>query len=54
MQHWLTDLIRTLLDDLDRIEGEIRKVHVPLSYSDELYNLRMHLALIRDNANRKG
>ena len=50
----LTDSFdQTLLDDLDRIEKEIRKVHVPLSYSDELYNLRMHLALIRDNVNRK-
>jgi TRAP transporter TAXI family solute receptor len=50
----ITDGIdQALLDDLDRIEKEIRKVHVPLSYSDELYNLRMHLALTRDNVNRK-
>lgn len=49
----ITDGIdQALLDDLDRIEKEIKKVHVPLSYSDELYNLRMHLALIRDNVNR--
>ena len=40
------------LDELDRIESEIRKVHVPLSYSDELYNLRMHLVLIRESAER--
>ena len=40
------------LDELDRIEAEIRKVHVPLSYSDELYNLRMHLVLIRESAER--
>lgn len=39
----------SLLDDLGRIEAEIRKVHVPLSYADELYNLRMHLALIRES-----
>jgi len=45
---------QTLLDDLDRIEADIRKIHVPLSYSDELYNLRMHLALIRDNVSKKG
>ena len=44
---------QTLLDELDRIENEIRKVHVPLSYADELYSLRMHVALIRDNAGRK-
>ena len=38
----------TLLGDLDRIESEIRKVHVPLSYAQELYDLRLHLALVRD------
>ncbi len=38
----------TLLDDLNRIESEIRKVHVPLSYAQELYDLRLHLALVRD------
>lgn len=41
-----------LLNDLDRIENEIRKVHVPLSYADELYNLRMHLRLIREFAEK--
>jgi len=40
------------LDELARIETEIRKIHVPLSYADELYNLRMHLSLIRDSAER--
>ncbi|RLL52694.1 TAXI family TRAP transporter solute-binding subunit [Mariprofundus sp. EBB-1] len=34
--------------DLDRIEMEIRKVKVPLSYAEELYDLRLHLALVRD------
>ncbi|ATX82998.1 TRAP transporter solute receptor, TAXI family [Mariprofundus ferrinatatus] len=43
---------QALLDDLDRIDREIRKVHVPLSYSDELYNLRMHLSLIRKSVKR--
>jgi len=37
-----------LLVDLDRIEMEIRKVKVPLSYAEELYDLRLHLALVRD------
>jgi len=37
-----------LLIDLDRIEMEIRKVKVPLSYAEELYGLRLHLALVRD------
>jgi len=44
----------TLIDELDRIENEIRKVHVPLSYADELYSLRLHLALIRDSVVKKG
>jgi len=38
----------SLLLDLDRIEMEIRKVKVPLSYAEELYDLRLHLALVRD------
>ncbi|PCI43675.1 MAG: C4-dicarboxylate ABC transporter substrate-binding protein [Proteobacteria bacterium] len=48
------ELDQTLFAELDRIENEIRKVQVPLSYADELYSLRMHLALIRDSAIRKG
>jgi len=39
---------QALLDDLERIETEIRKVHVPLSYAQELYDLRLHLALVRE------
>jgi len=34
-------------DALDRIESEVVQVNVPLSYSDQLYNLRMHIALLR-------
>jgi len=37
-----------LLDDIERIEMEIRKVQVPLSYAQELYDLRLHLALMRE------
>jgi len=43
---------QALLDDLERIESEIRKVHVPLSYAEELYDLRLHVALIRDQAEK--
>lgn len=43
---------QALLDELESIESEIRKVHVPLSYADELYSLRMHLALIRKSAEK--
>jgi len=45
--------VARLIDDLNRIESEIRKVHVPLSYAEELYSLRQHLALVRDLARLK-
>lgn len=34
--------------ELDRVEQEIAKVHVPLSYADQLYALRVHLELVRE------
>jgi hypothetical protein len=37
--------------ELDRIEQEIAKVHVPLSYADQLYALRVHLELVREKLN---
>jgi len=43
----------SLLTDLERIETEIRKVHVPLSYAEELYDLRLHLALVREQVEKK-
>ena len=36
------------LAELDRIERDVTKVSVPLSFHDELYALRMHLGLVRD------
>jgi len=54
IDHALADeLDPELLAELDRIESDIRKVHVPLSYADELYNLRLHLSLIRESAEKK-
>jgi len=47
------DFKPSLLSDLDRIEAEVKKVHVPLSYAEELYDLRLHLALVRDQAERR-
>jgi len=47
------DFKPSLLSDLNRIEAEIKKVHVPLSYAEELYDLRLHLALVRDQAERR-
>jgi TRAP transporter TAXI family solute receptor len=37
-----------LLQKLDGLEEEVRKVNVPLSYADELYSLRLHIGLVRD------
>jgi TRAP transporter TAXI family solute receptor len=36
-----------LLQRLDAIEEDVQKVKVPLSYSDELYNLRLHIGMLR-------
>lgn len=38
-----------ILAALDHIDAEVKKTHVPLSYADELYNLRLHIKMIRDN-----
>jgi len=37
-----------LLQRLDELEEEVRKVSVPLSYADELYSLRLHIGLVRN------
>ena len=37
-----------LRHELDKLEEDVRKVKVPLSYADELYDLRMHIGLVRD------
>ena len=39
--------LRELLQRLESIEEDVRQVNVPLSYSDELYNLRQHIRLVR-------
>ncbi|HEV8315366.1 MAG TPA: TAXI family TRAP transporter solute-binding subunit [Burkholderiaceae bacterium] len=36
-----------LLKELDAIEAHVEQVSVPLSYADELYALRSHIALVR-------
>jgi hypothetical protein len=41
------DALHTSIRMLDAIEEEVRKVTIPLSYSDELYNLRLHIDLVR-------
>ena len=36
-----------LLAELDRLEAKARGITVPLSHTDELYELRSHIALVR-------
>ena len=40
--------LELLLHKLDKLEEDVRKVSVPLSYADELYSLRLHIGLVRD------
>lgn len=42
------------LAELARIEEEVAKVNVPLSYADQLYALRMHLQLVREKLDKAG
>ncbi|MGP1679111.1 MAG: TAXI family TRAP transporter solute-binding subunit [Burkholderiales bacterium] len=37
-----------LLDELDKLEAKAQNVSVPLSYADELYDLRSHIQLVRE------
>lgn len=37
-----------VIEALDVIEREVKKTQVPLSYADELYNLRLHIKMIRE------
>ncbi|MDE2395311.1 MAG: C4-dicarboxylate ABC transporter substrate-binding protein, partial [Burkholderiales bacterium] len=36
-----------LLHDLDAIDARVAEVEVPLSYAEELYTLRSHIAMVR-------
>jgi len=40
--------VKELLSSLERIEVEVKKTQVPLSYADELYNLRLHIRMIKE------
>ncbi len=42
-----TENLTNCLAELERIDKEVAKVTVPLSYASELYNLRVHIAHIR-------
>ena len=40
----------SLLAELARIEDEVRRVQVPLSFTDRLYHLRQHIEMVRRQA----
>ncbi len=42
------DRNRNLYERLDAIDHEVENVHVPLSYADQLYALRLHIRYVRD------
>ena len=37
-----------LLDELNKLDAKAERISVPLSYTDELYSLRSHIALVRE------
>ena len=37
--------------ELDEIEARVAEIDVPLSYADELYALRAHIAMVRRRLN---
>jgi hypothetical protein len=41
-----------LSSELDRIEYEVRRLLVPLAYSEAHYNLRLHIDLLRRKVDR--
>jgi hypothetical protein len=42
--------IKACAERLAEIDNAVRDIHVPLSYAEELYELRMHLNLVRSTA----
>ena len=39
--------------EIENIEREVTQIQVPLAYADQLYNLRLHIKLVRENIARK-
>jgi TRAP-type uncharacterized transport system substrate-binding protein len=44
--------VEELLGELNRLDAKAERIAVPLSYTDELYNLRTHIGLVRDRVRR--
>ena len=41
------EVVDEMLEDLDKLDDRISRIAVPLSHSEELYNMRAHIALVR-------
>jgi hypothetical protein len=41
-----------LLEDLEKLDDKIAHIAVPLSYAEELYNMRLHISLVRRRLRR--
>ncbi len=46
------DEINSWIQALEKIDGEVMHVSVPLSYAGELYSLRLHIAHVRESLRR--
>ena len=49
----MQDLGNNLNQDLKKIENEVNKVQTPLSYADQVYNLLLHIDLVKKKLNAK-
>ncbi len=47
-----SEVISQALATLEEMEHDVRQVEVPLSYAEELYNLRLHIELLRNQLSR--
>lgn len=44
----MPEQLNNFISELDLIEEQVSKISVPLSYSEELYALRLHISMLRD------
>jgi DNA-binding transcriptional ArsR family regulator len=44
--------VTALRQRLSEIESEVTQVEIPLSYTDQLYNLRLHIRLLEQKLSR--
>jgi hypothetical protein len=42
-----TELIRERIDEIDRIEEAVNRLPVPLGFTNQLYDLREHIDVVR-------